>query len=407
MSTVIATGRDQSRVIGLVCTAHFMSHFYILLLPPLFPVLRDSYGVGFTELAFAVSAFSLTTGIAQAPVGFLVDRFGAPKLLIAGMLLESLAFVLIGMFPVYPALVGLMVVAGLANAVYHPADYAILNARVDEQRMGRAFSFHTSAGLLGAAMAPVTMATLMLLGDWRSAVITSGAIGLCIALLLMANGDLLREARADIGRRREPADGQRSGMSLLFSLPVLMGVLFFVGIGMTGHAMSTFGVSVLAEMYAAPLEQVAPVLTCYLFAGPVGVLLGGWIADRVRRHDQVAACCFALVAACVFAVAGLDMPLLVTALLFTAAGLFAGVVSPSRDMMIRAVTPPGEMGKVFGFVSTGFNIGGILAPPLYGFLLDTGDPSLVFYTAGVISLLTIGTVLVTGEQGRRARTYSR
>ena len=139
---------DNFKVIGLVSTGHFVSHFYMLLIPPLFPLLRTEFGVGYTELGLAIAAFSLITGLTQAPIGFLVDRIGARKILIAGLALESLAFICIGLWPSYWMLVAMMALAGLANAVYHPADYAILNASVAHQRMGKAFSIHTASVII-------------------------------------------------------------------------------------------------------------------------------------------------------------------------------------------------------------------------------------------------------------------
>ena len=394
--------RRTARVVGLVSTAHFFSHFYMLLLPPLFPMLREVYGVGFTELGFAITAYSLTTGLTQAPVGFLVDRYGARAILVAGLAMKSLAFTLIGVFPAYGALIALMVVAGLGNAVFHPADYSILNASVEPERMGRAFSIHTFAGLLGNAVAPITMIFLISITDWRNALILCGLAGGVVAMVIMANSGVLVGARPSSGKQSD-ADGAalKSGFRLLFSLPILTGVLFFVGISVTGHGINTFSVSTLTVMYEAPLTEVGFVLTAYLFAAPCGVLLGGWIADRVQRHDVVAAACFVVIAAAIFSVAALSMTLPTIAVLFAIAGLFAGVVSPSRDMMIRAVTPPGEMGKVFGFVSTGFNIGGIIAPLVFGYILDHAAPSYVFWTAGAVALATVCTVLYTGRQGRR------
>jgi MFS family permease len=394
--------RRTARVIGLVSTAHFFSHFYMLLLPPLFPMLREVYGVGFTELGFAITAYSLTTGLTQAPVGFLVDRYGARAILVIGLALKSLAFTLIGVFPAYGALIALMVVAGLGNAVFHPADYSILNASVEPERMGRAFSIHTFAGQLGNAVAPMTMIFLISMTDWRNALILCGLAGGVVALVILMNSAALAEARSFPGEESGASGAaSKSGFKLLFSLPILTGVLFFAGISITGHGINTFSVSTLTVMYEAPLTEVGFVLTAYLFASPLGVLLGGWVADRVQRHDVVAAGCFVIMAGAIFSVAALPMTLPVIAVLFAITGLFAGMVSPSRDMMIRAVTPPGEMGKVFGFVSTGFNIGGIIAPLVFGYILDHAAPSYVFWTAGAVALATVGTVLYTGRQGRR------
>jgi len=391
----------NAKVITLISSGHFLSHFYMLLLPPLFPVLRDVYGVGFTELGLAITAFSLTTGFTQAPIGFLVDRYGARGILIAGVALESVVIALIGVFPVYAALVALLILAGLANAVYHPADYAIMNASVAKERMGRAFSIHTFAGYLGAALAPVTMLTLMNWTDWRTALVICGAGGGVIAVIMALNSEVLLDATS----LRDEAGGEEgvphhSGWRLLFSLPILMGLLFFTGISMAGHGISDFSVSVLHLVYDAPLVEAGVVLSAYLFASPIGVLLGGWVADRTQYHDRFAAACFVVISVMMFTVAATDLTIQAVAVLFAVAGLANGLVAPSRDMMIRSVTPPGEMGKVFGFVSVGYNIGGVVAPVMFGYLLDHADPGLLFWIVGAISLGTVATVLVTGHRGR-------
>ena len=390
------------KAVGLISGAHLYSHFYILLLPPLFPLLTGELDVGFTELGFAITVFSLVTGLTQTPVGFLVDRVGARLLLIAALVAESIAFIVIAIAPSYPMLLVMMGLAGLANAVYHPADYSILNGSVGEKHIGRAFSVHTASGFFGGFLAPAIVLPLTTAIGWQWAVGLSAATGLGMALVLVVGAGALQDAD-----NRDEADGAaegQSGLAVLLSVPVLMGLLFYVGISTSGHGVSDFSVSALGEMYPAALTTLGGVLLAYLFANPVGVLAGGWIADSIKRHDVFAAACFVGVALPLFAIAGLDLPLIVVAAALFVVGFLNGVVSPSRDMLIRAMTPPGQMGKVFGFVSTGFNIGGIIAPPAFGWLLDQGSPTSVYWGAGLVALLTVPTVLVTGLQGRRAAT---
>ena len=405
-SAVPTTRRSSTRAVAVVSSAHFASHFYMLLLPPLFPLLREVYGVGYTELGFAISVFSIVTACTQAPVGFAVDRFGARRILVAGLLLEAAAFALIGLIPAYGALLALMAVAGLANSVYHPADYSLLNASVDPRRMGRAFSFHTAAGMLGNAVAPVTMVFLMTLTDWRTALVTCAAGGALVGLLVAFNARALREreepetaaARAGAGAAATGATGIR----LLLTLPLLLGLLFFFGISVSQHGIQSFSVSALHAIHDAPLAEATTVLSCYLFASPVGVLAGGWVADRIqRRHDLFAATCFVAMAGCIGAVAALPLPLAATAVLFAVTGLFAGMVSPSRDMLIRSMAPPGEIAKVFGFVSTGFNFGGIAAPVLFGFILDRSDPGFVFWVVAFVCLAGVLTVTSAARARRK------
>ncbi len=372
----------------------------MLLLPPLFPLLREVYDVGFTELGLSIAVFSLTTGLTQAPLGFLVDRYGARTILISGLLLEAIAFGSIGLFPVYGALLALMVIAGLANAVYHPADYAILVSTVDKAYLGRGFSIHTFAGYLGTAVGPVTMVFLLTFMDWGTALLLCGVAGALVAVLLALHSGVLRH-RSGISSVPQADTRAPSGVRLLFSAPIVMGLLFFTGLSVFSHGMGDFATSVLHLRYDAELAQAGAVLSAYLFASPAGVLIGGWVADRFTRHDHIVATSLLFMAAAVCTVAALHPPLPVIAALFVLTGLFNGVVAPSRDMLIRAAAPVHEMGKVFGFVSTGYNLGGIMAPVIFGYLLDRTDPALLFWGIAFVALLTVGTVLATARRSRR------
>jgi len=394
------SANNGRRAVGLVCVAHFFSHFYLLLLAPLFPVMAQTYDVGYTELGFALSAFSLLSGFTQAPMGFLVDRFGPSKILIAGVALEGLAFGLIGFFPVFGMLLVLLGIAGVANSVYHPADYAILNEVVDDSRMGRAFSFHTFSGYVGEALAPVSILALAAWFDWRIALAVCGAAGVFTAVALAVNHSVLETAAPE-----RSVDGKSSGpgLALLLTAPILLGMLFFVGISVINRGVTGFSVSALHVDHGVSLAAAGTVLSAWLFASPVGVLFGGWVADRTERHGLFAASCFVIMAIVIAAVAWFKPPLMVIAGLFVIGGFCSGAVSPSRDMIIRSVTPPGQTGKVFGFVSTGFNVGGIVAPPMYGYLLDQVSSDAIFWVAAAACLATMTTVLYTGNRARLAR----
>lgn len=399
----LSAPQRETKVVGLICTGHFMSHFYLLLIPSLFPILRETYGVGFTELGLATAGFSMASGCSQIPIGFLVDRYGARSLLIAGLVLESLAFISISLFPFYGALVALMVTAGMANAVYHPADYAILNAAVDRSHIGRVFSFHTFTGFFGDAVAPATVLFLTSLLDWRAALFICGLCGAVVAALMWMNSEILVDAsrvkHTSVAEKR--GTKQRAGLALLLSVPVLMGLLFFTTMSISGSGIKAFGVSTVHELYHTSLGSAGAVVSAYLFASPIGVLAGGYSADRISRHDLVAATCIAIIALCIFAVAAFDPPLLGIGMLLAVAGFCTGYIAPARDMLIRAIAPPGNMGKVFGFVSIGFDISGVMAPVFYGWVLDHSNPRNVFWASGTMAVLTILTVLAAGREGRR------
>ena len=383
------------KVVGLISMGHFVSHFYMLLIPPLFPILKDEFGVSYTELGIAIAVFSVVTGLTQTPVGILVDRFGARKILLCGMLLGSGAFICIGLAPSYWMLVAMMGLAGLANSVYHPCNYSILNASIQNERMGKAFSIHTASGMLGNAVAPLTLVSLMSIFDWQTALMICGLFGVSVSLVIGINRNLFHDPAS--GGRSTAATTQ-SGLRLLFSLPILLGALFFLGIAVAGYGIGSFGIATLTVIHEITVSDAATILSAYLFASPVGVLVGGWIADRIGNHHIFAGFCFMGISVLFFAVAGISMNLTAIALLFVVAGFLSGIVSPSRDMLIRSLAPPTEMGKVFGFVSTGFNVAGIIAPPLFGYILDNYNANTVFRVVGIESLLTVMTVVTTGEK---------
>ena len=170
------TKTDTSlRTLAAISTAHWVSHFHLFVLPMLFPFLKEQLDVGYIELGFALTTFGVVSGLTQAPIGYLADHIGARKVLLMGLTLGGIALIMLGLHLSYPWLIGSAVLLGLANSVYHPADYAILSAHMDEARMGRAFSIHTFAGFLGGAVAPAIMAAL---------VATTGGLGALIVVAI-------------------------------------------------------------------------------------------------------------------------------------------------------------------------------------------------------------------------------
>src|SRR3984893_12792732 len=156
------TKTDASlRTLFGISAAHWVSHFHMFVLPMLFPFLKAQLGVGYIELGFALTVFAVVSALTQAPLGYLVDHMCGRKILLLGFCLGGLALIMLGLQVSYPWLIASSVLLGIANSVYHPADYAILSAHMDDARMGRAFSIHTFAGFLGGAVAPAVVAALV------------------------------------------------------------------------------------------------------------------------------------------------------------------------------------------------------------------------------------------------------
>ncbi|HKU04469.1 MAG TPA: MFS transporter [Bradyrhizobium sp.] len=381
------------RTLTAISIAHWLSHFHLFVLPMLFPFLKQQLGVGYIELGFALTVFGVVSGLTQAPIGYLADHYGARKVLLIGLWLGGLALILLGLHLSYASLIVCAALLGLANSVYHPCDYAILAAHMDEARMGRAFSVHTFAGFLGGAVAPAIMAALVAVVGGFGALIVAGAIGPVVALLMTAMS--LPDARA--AQRKH---GDEAAKPNILTPAIIVLTIFFMLLGLSNAGISNFGVVALMSGYGVAFGTANLALTCFLGASAIGVLAGGFLADRTDRHGQVAAACFAVNAGIVLVIAVATLPSALLIALMTLAGFLGGVIAPSRDMLVRNAAPPGAAGRAFGIVSTGFNFSGILAPLLYGFIMDQQMPHWVFGASVAFMLMTVLLALVTDRKAK-------
>ncbi len=388
------------RTLAAISTAHWVSHFHMFVLPMLFPFLKAQLGVGYIELGFALTVFAVTSGLTQAPIGYLADHIGARKILLMGLTLGGFALILLGLHLSYAWLIASAVLLGLANSVYHPANYAILSAHMDEARMGRAFSIHTFAGFLGGAVAPATMAVLVTMAGGHGALIVAGAVGPLVALLLLVVGI------PDASAASRGADGVRTPQSKVITPAIVVLTIFFMLLNLSSAGIGNFGVVALMSGYGASFSSANIALTGFLGSSAIGVLAGGFLADRTRRHSQVAAACFAANAAIVFVIALVPLPSLLLTIAMASAGFLGGVIAPSRDMLVRNAAPRGAAGRAFGIVSTGFNIGGIISPLLFGWIMDQNLPHWVFGASVVFMVLTVLLALVTDKGPQASREAS-
>lgn len=399
-----AAVHSDARTIGLVGLAHGSSHFFHLLLPPLFPWLIADFGYSYSQLGFMVSLFFIVSGTGQMLSGFVVDKVGARPVMLVGLCCFILAGLVAASAQNYAMLLAASVLAGLGNAPFHPVDFTILNKRVALKNMGHAFSVHAISGNLGWAAAPVVMAGVATLtGSWRMACLCGAALAALVLCIMWCNRQWLDD-RAAVASA-VPAGASTSAAKVapaasgtfdFLKLPAVWGCFaffFFTTVGL--GAVQSFASPALQQMYGLPAATTAMVVTGFMLCGAVGMVGGGFLAMRVQRLERVIGT-FLMLAALLLALAGTGwLPGMVALVVVAVAGFGHGLAGPSRDMLIKRAAPPDATGRVYGTVYSGLDLGFAVAAPLLGWLMDKQWPSGIFYagaTALAISVLTAGWV---------------
>ena len=390
----------SARVNFLIGNGHFLSHFYQLCLPPLFLIWQRTFNISFAEVGLAVALMAGTTAVVQTPVGFLVDRYGARRFLVGGALLMSLSIAAMSAAASFWQIVLLGMLSGLGNSVIHPCDYAILAGSVEQERIGKSFSLHTFAGNLGFAAGPPVMALLAVAIGWRAGLLLVGLVGVpVVAAILLQSAILTDEAANPPPLEAATPDRRR----LLFSRTMLLFFGYYALGSMASAGVQAWLITVLHAVKNMDLAIASVALTGFMVGTTAGVLVGGWLADTWRQHLQGFAVWLTLAgAALVLAVALGTMPDATIVALMFVAGLALGSSRTPRDVMLKEASPPGEVGKVFGFVSAGLPLGSALTPVPFGMLIDRHHPQLVLILVAVllaVSLLCLTSARASARAG--------
>ena len=387
-----ATLRQDARVIVLVGLCHGVSHFYHLILAAVFPWLKPAFNLSYAELGLLMTVFFVISGLGQVLAGFVVDRVGAIRVLVGGLALLAVAALVLAGARSYPMLMFGSLIAGLGNAVFHPADYTLLNQRVSTARLAHGFALHGISGNLGWAAAPLFLGGVAAASSWRSAVLLSAIIPCVMLLLIFFNRACLRTgpgAPKTVGPARE-------GNFAFLRLPtVWMCFGFFLLSSIALGGIQSFAAASLVALYQVSLASAATAYTAYMLASAGGMLAGGFIAARQREgnHDRTVVIAFALAAGLALLLALAVVPGAMVIPLMGAVGLASGVAAPSRDLLIRSAAPANASGRVFGVVYSGLDSGLAVGPLLFGALMDAHHPSWVFICIGLFQALSIATAV--------------
>jgi len=383
------TVRSDARLIGLVGLAHAISHFAQLVLPPLFPWLKDAFDVSYTELGAVLTVFFVVSCVVQAAAGFVVDRLGPRPVLFVGLSLLALAVIGYALAQSYWMLLACAVVAGIGNGVFHPVDYTLFNRKVAPTRLGHAYSVHGITGSLGWALAPALVVPLAIAFSWRVALASAGILALVVLLVLWLNRSVLAlDAKAV--RKATGADEALGGEFAFLRIPaVWMCFAFFFFYAMALSVVQTFAPAAAGHLHAVPVALIAICLTIYMVASAGGMVLGGFLASDPSRCERIVGLGLGTAAVLALILALMDFPPALVPAMFGAMGFATGIAAPSRDLLVKRSTPANATGRVYGVVYAGLDIGQAAAPLIFGRLMDHQQ-----YVSVIVGLAVVQAVLI-------------
>jgi MFS transporter, FSR family, fosmidomycin resistance protein len=397
-TAAVPTFRQDAQVIGLVGLAHGVSHFFHLILAPLFPWLKEAFNLSYAELGLLMTVFFAVSGIGQALAGFVVDRVGARTVLFSGISFLGVSALLLSQAQNYPMLLMGSMLAGLGNSVFHPSDFTLLNKRVSTPRLGHAFSVHGISGNLGWAAAPVFLTAMAGLFGWRTALLAAALIPFSVLILLFTYRDLLRTDDIKAATTASKNTDVSGGHILDFlRLPaVWMCFAFFLITAMALGGIQSFSSPSLRALYGMSLATATVCYTAYMLASAAGMALGGFLTAKTTRHEYTIAIAFTVSGLFALLIAAGVVPPLLAVVLMGAVGFGAGIAGPSRDLLIRAAAPKNATGRVYGVVYSGLDSGLAIAPLLFGAMMDADHPAWVFIGIGVFQSMAIVTAVSVG-----------
>jgi FSR family fosmidomycin resistance protein-like MFS transporter len=402
MSAAALPLQRDVRIISLIGVVHGVSHYYQLAFATMLLVVREKAGLSYGDVGALAAIFYAVSGVCQTAAGFAVDRFGARPILAGGLAMIGIGLALTAVANSFVFFAAIAVFAGIGNCVFHPADFAILNASVNANRLGRAYSIHGLGGSLGWAAAPAIYFLADAFGRTGAALI--GAIpGLVLAVMVWTHRDHIVDHRAKV-HAQAAQPGAKVGIHLFLQSSILLCFAYFSLVAINTVGIQQMAVPAFTEMYGVTSSYAALCLIVFVVGSAAGVLVGGFLADRFSRHDLVAAAGLLAAAALTVPIASLAVTPMTLLPVLALAGFAGGTTGPSRDMIVRAAAPQGASGKVFGFVYSGLDVGSFIGPPLFGHLMDLHMPTMIFWiTAGLYVANTFMVMMVHQVSVRQAR----
>jgi len=399
MTVALNRRASDVRVIGLISLAHGSSHFFHLILPPMFPWLKDAFALSYAELGLLMSIFFIVSCAVQASSGFLVDRIGARPVLFFGIGLLILSALIFSQSNGYWMLILGAIVAGFGNGVFHPVDYTLINHKVSPPNLPYAYSMHGVTGYLGWAAAPAFMVAIAQISDWRIAFLAAAILETIVLLILWLYRNLLidnvkerHENTHASGQEKNPGAVAESPFAFLKLKAVWLCWAFFFFSVASSSSLQSFSPSALFKIYTLPVSFGNYFLTLLALGSAAGVLLGCYLTAKLHTPEKIVSSCLSLTVVLSLLLATGLMPIDLIPIIFFVMGFGYGVVAPSRDLLVKQATPKGVAGRVYGIVYSGIDLGAAVGPFIFGFFMDAGLPVALFIGVALFQLMVIPTV---------------
>lgn len=403
----VSSGQSDWTTITVVAIAHGVSHFFQLILVPLFPLIQAEFKLSFTELGLALTVFYIVSGFGQSAAGFVVDKLGARHVLLISLALAGIAALGMAASPSYLWICFFSGLAGLGNCPFHPVDFSILNARISKERLPIAYSIHSVCGNLGWAAAPLFMVGFAQLFGWRGALVAAACVAFVTMALVLLSwrqlDDSALRARAEADKLKNPEDD--SGLLGFLKLPaVWWSFVYFAVFAAALSGFQSFGSEASRKLHDLPLAYATAFLTVFSIAGAVGMLVGGAYTKVDSALEKIVMVTFGTAAVMALVMAFTRLDPMMFMMLLAAIGFITGLAQTSRDLLIRRVAPPNATGRVYGFVYSGLDAGTAFAPLVFGGMLDAKAPAAVWVG---VALLQVLLVMVVWQMSRLDHGASR
>ena len=341
--------------------AHFAHHVITSLLNPMLPFIRTDLGLTYAESGFLVSAFSLSLGLSNAPLGILADRIGSRPVISAGLVLIGLASLGLALAGAYWQLVLLLVLTGIIAGTYHAPASALLARAFPARIRGTAMGLHITGGHLSFFITPAVAAALVAAtGSWRTPYLWLAVTPIVTAALLWK--------LAPRGHERPPGGLQRPAVfGEILSVFRVVGPLVSVSLvfQMAYAALMAFTALYMVDARGLPPEYAAAIFGVPQILGVLAAPGAGLLSDRFGRKTVILIG-IAGFGPSIYALTIVPNELIVVPLLVL--GLFAALRMTTTETFVADNAPPHRRASVLGsYHMLSQELGG-LAAPLLGLL---------------------------------------